>query len=91
MFEFIVKKVKERTSGWHHKFLSEGGKEVLLKAVALAMPTYAMSCFKLPVSICEEIDYTLSKFWWGSDNGKRKMSWVGEETKLTQERRWSWL
>lgn len=66
MFDYIVQRVKERTKSWHHKFLSEGGKEVLLKSVALAMPAYAMSCFKLPVSTCHEIDSALSQYWWGN-------------------------
>lgn len=68
--------MKERTKNWHQKFLSEGGKEVLLKSVALAMPTYAKSCFKLHISTCHEIDSMLSQFWWGSNDSKRRMAWV---------------
>ena len=38
MFKYIVDKVREKTQGWSKKFLSSGGKEVLLKFVALALP-----------------------------------------------------
>lgn len=72
MIEYLVQRVKHRTRNWHHKFLSEGGKEVHLKPVVLALPTYAMSCFKLPITLCEDIESTLSQFWWGSDESKRK-------------------
>lgn len=43
------------------------------------MPTYTLSCFNLPVSTCQEIDSTLSQFWWGSDESKRRMVWVSWE------------
>lgn len=37
MFEYIVKKVKERTQNWNNNFLSEAGREILLKSIAVAM------------------------------------------------------
>lgn len=62
MFHYIIDKVKEKTQGWNKKFLSPGGKEVLLKSVALAMPIYSMNIFKLPKEICEEINGLLARF-----------------------------
>jgi hypothetical protein len=56
--------------------LSAGGKEVLIKSVAQAVPTYSMSCFKLPRGLCEHINGILRSFWWGSKEGKRKTCWV---------------
>lgn len=50
--------------------LSKAGKEVLIKAVAQAIPTYTMSLFQLPVGICEEINRSLARFWWGKTGGK---------------------
>ena len=35
MFAYIVDKVKSVTHGWSQKNLSHGGKEVLLKSIAL--------------------------------------------------------
>lgn len=52
MFQYIIDKVRERTNGWNNHFLSAAGKEILLKSVALAMPVFAMNCFKLPKTIC---------------------------------------
>ena len=56
--------------------LSAEGKEVLIKAVAQAIPTYSMSCFRLPRGLCEHINSVLRQFWWGSKEGRRKTSWV---------------
>ena len=75
LFRYIVEKVKEKTQGWSKKYLSQGGKEVLLKAVALAMPVYSMNVFKLTKGICEEINGILAKFWWGSGNEQKGMHW----------------
>ncbi|KAL9308986.1 putative RNA-directed DNA polymerase [Arabidopsis thaliana] len=75
MFEYIIEKVKEKTHGWSKKFLSAGGKEVLLKSVALALPVYSMNIFKFPKSICEEINRIIAKFWWSNGEEKRGMHW----------------
>lgn len=55
---------------------------VLLKSVLTAMPNYAMSCFKLPVSLCKQIQAILTRFWWDVKPDLRKMSWVSWD-KLT--------
>jgi hypothetical protein len=47
-FKAIKGKIWEHMNGWKEKFLSQARKEILLKAVIQAVPTYTMSVFKLP-------------------------------------------
>ncbi|KAK3210983.1 hypothetical protein Dsin_015689 [Dipteronia sinensis] len=53
-----------------------GGKYVLIKAVAQAMPIFKMSMFKIPLGLCKELEALCSGFWWGTKDGKRKIRWV---------------
>ena len=55
IFGFIRDNIKKNFGRWKQRLLSQAGKEVLLKAVTLSMPTYAMLCFKLPLKLCKEI------------------------------------
>jgi hypothetical protein len=52
-FQFLVDRICKRISGWKEKLLSTGGKEVLSKAIAHAIPSYAMSVFKIPQKIAK--------------------------------------
>ena len=61
---FIKDRVWGKLQGWKEKLLSEAGKEVLLKAVVQAIPMFAMSCFKLPVGLCQDIEMLIRNFWW---------------------------
>ena len=56
IFNFILGKIKNRTKGWSNKYLSEAGKEILLKTIASAIPVYPMNVFKLPKGVCEDIE-----------------------------------
>lgn len=61
-FQSIKDRVWKRITGWKEKLLSQGGKEVLIKAVAQSIPFYLMSCFKLPDSLCEDLGNMMAKF-----------------------------
>lgn len=83
IFASILDRIRQKAQSWTARFLSGAGKQVMLKAVLAAMPCYAMSCFKLPVSLCKQIQSLLTRFWWDSIPEKRKMCWVSWET-MTQ-------
>ncbi|KAK9902296.1 hypothetical protein M0R45_001771 [Rubus argutus] len=56
------------------EFLSQAGKEVLIKAVATAVPAYPMSCFKMPVTLCRAINSEIANFWWGLNEDSKKFT-----------------
>jgi len=76
MFDYIIDWLKKRTSSWNAKFFSLAGKEIILKSVDLAMPVYAMSCFKLPQSIVLEIESLLMNFWFEKASNQRRVPWI---------------
>ena len=78
-FNRLKDQVGRRIARWKGKFLSSAGKEILIKAVAQATPTYTMSCFKLPDSLCRELNSMVSSLWWGQQGSERKMAWVSWE------------
>ena len=72
---YIKDRVWSKLQGWKEKLLSQAGKEVLLKAVVQAIPTFAMSCFRLPIGLCQDIEILIQKFWWGQRGDRRKIHW----------------
>ena len=55
-FKYITDRVWKCLQDWKLKFLSQVGKEILLKVVIHAIPTYCMIVFLLPKGLCLEID-----------------------------------
>ena len=62
IFGFVKENIKRRLQNWKNKFLSSAGKEVMLKVVAITMPMYVMSCFKLPRKLCNDINALMANF-----------------------------
>jgi hypothetical protein len=52
-FKMTKEKLVNRCNFWAERHMSMGAKEVLVKFVAQAIPTYTMGMFKLPSSTCE--------------------------------------
>jgi hypothetical protein len=61
-FCHVIDRVFARINGWKEKLLSMGGKEILIKAIAQAIPTYAMSCFDLTKTLCDEISSMICRY-----------------------------
>ncbi|CAN6551855.1 unnamed protein product [Malus baccata var. baccata] len=56
------------------------GREVLLKAVVQAIPTYPMNLFKFSVTVCKDLDSLSAGFLWGDDGEHRRIHWVNWDT-----------
>jgi hypothetical protein len=44
---YLLERIIERLKGWKERFLSTGGKDILLKAIVQAIPVFAMGVFKI--------------------------------------------
>ena len=80
VFSYLKDRVWKNMQGWMEKGLAGSGKEVLIKSVVQAIPTYSMALFKLPRGLCQHITSLIRKFWWGSKAGERKIAWVSWES-----------
>lgn len=75
-FSIIKERIWKRLKGWKEKLLSQVRREILVKAAIQAIPTYTMSCFKLPKGLIKEIETLIRKFWWGYRGEQRKIHWI---------------
>lgn len=62
---YVKDRMMAKLNGWKQQFLSQAGKETLIKAIAQAVPTYPMNVFKLPNNLCRDIDAAIARFWRG--------------------------
>jgi len=72
-FLFLVDCIKKRMSGWMDKLISWAGREVLIKAVAQAIPTYIMGVFKITKDLCQNIQSLIIQLWWGHNRDDSKI------------------
>ena len=54
---------------------SRADKEVLIISVLQAIPSYAISCFKLPIGLCKDFSNMIRRFWWGIPKDKKGICW----------------
>jgi hypothetical protein len=71
--------VKDRIESWCGREASCVGREVLIKSIAQAVPTYSMSCFLIPLNICNKMRSVVANYWWGSFVDNRHMHWMSWE------------
>jgi hypothetical protein len=75
-FQSLQNRLAKCLVEWDDTNKSQAAKEVLIKAIAQAIPVYVMSVFKLPLGLCDELTKMICRYWWGAQNGKRKTHWV---------------
>ena len=62
-FTLVKERIWARMRGWKEKLLSQVSKEVMIKAVIQSIPAYSVSVFRLPTSLCKDIEAMIWKFW----------------------------
>lgn len=82
LFASIVDRIHQKAVSWSSRQLSTAGRTTMLQSVLSPIPSFAMTCFELPVGLCKRIQSKLTKFMWNSKEGERKICWTAWD-KLT--------
>ena len=76
ILEPVMNTIKTRLSGWQSRFLSFGGRLVLVKYVLTSLPIYVLSFFKAPSGIISSFETIFKIFFWGGSEDNMKISWI---------------
>lgn len=76
IFSKVKEAISQKIQNWKNKFLSGAGKEVMLKAVAFAMPSYVTLAFRLLKVLCKWISSQMAQYWWNNSKNNQSMHWL---------------
>ena len=78
-FQYTKDKALKRGSDWIGKYASSGAKEIQIKSVIQAIMVYAMSIFKFPTTLCDELSQIIRNFWWVMRRIEEELiGWLGK-------------
>lgn len=63
VFGYLKEKVKASIQKWTEKNVSRPAKEILIKMVAQALPTFAMNVFLLPLELTRDLEKCMTKIF----------------------------
>ncbi|PNX55279.1 hypothetical protein L195_g048906, partial [Trifolium pratense] len=72
-------RVWKRINSWRGRPLSKAGKEIMIKSVLQAIPSYVMSVFHIADTTVNDIEKMLNSFWWGGDTNNKGIRWLSWE------------
>jgi hypothetical protein len=72
----MLEVIRSRLGAWGNKFLSFGGRIVLVNAVLNAIPIYYLSYLMMSVKVWKEVVKIQRKFLWSGLSNRSKISWV---------------
>lgn len=78
---WIKEKIEKKIEGWKENLLNQAGKEVLIKSVLQAIPTYVIAIVRFPKNLCQKICASIARFWWRNNGKDRGIHWKS----------WKWL
>ncbi|PNX73684.1 ribonuclease H [Trifolium pratense] len=76
IFAFIKDRIWKRINSWRGRALSRAGKEIMIKSVLQAIPSYIMSVYLLPDSTIKDIERMMNSFWWGGGVNNKGIRWL---------------
>jgi hypothetical protein len=61
VFSYLKERIWQQIQGWKEKLLSRAGKEIMIKAIAQAIPVFAVGCFDITKETCNQISSSIAK------------------------------
>jgi hypothetical protein len=75
-WEPMLDSIRSRLNSWRNKFVSFGGRIILINAVLNAIPIFYLSYMKMPKTVWRELVKIQRKFLWGGLSNGVKTCWV---------------
>jgi hypothetical protein len=75
-WEPMLHTIRCRLGNWGNKYVSLGGRIVMINAVLGAIPIFYLSFLKMPVKVWKEVVKIQRKFLWGGLSNRNKTCWV---------------
>ncbi|WJX53700.1 hypothetical protein P8452_39668 [Trifolium repens] len=72
----LIDVIRGRLGSWGNKYLSFGGRIVMVNAVLNAIPIFFLSYLKMPCNVWKEVVKIQRKFLWSGLSNRRKINWV---------------
>lgn len=71
--QWIKEKIVAKLEGWKENLLNQAGKEILIKAIIQAIPSYTMTIVRFPKNFYRSICSRIARFWWSGNGRDRGM------------------
>jgi hypothetical protein len=75
-WEPVIEVLQRRLHSWQNRFVSLGGRLILINSVLAAIPLFYLSYLKMPTKVWRKIVMIQRKFLWGGSSNKAKLAWV---------------
>jgi hypothetical protein len=72
----LLVKLEKRLKCWGNKYISLGGRVVLLNSVLNAIPIFYLSFFKMSARVWRKVVRIQREFLWGGVHGHNKINWI---------------
>jgi hypothetical protein len=84
-FDHIGGCIQSKLNGGSERMVSCAGREVFLKAVIQAIPTFSMGCFKLSKKVCKNLTSYMARYWWSSSIDRHSLHWIAWDQRVSSK------
>lgn len=90
-FTALKERISNRVEGWSRHMLSKAAKHTLIKSVIQGIPSYSMATFQIPISVCNELDKLVKRYWWGTKPGSNRYCALKSWNDICIPKKWGGL